>query len=229
MGERATTKDETDAVQWSVLVVPLVACIASVVLTGVATSLLHAPDAPAPTPESVQVSTGDPEPATTSESDDADPSDTAAPLQTKDGPIERAPRPGFKSAPPTSESAALFADAGRARRVGAVPKAIALYELLQKRYPGTPESRSADMALALLFTRQGMHAAALEHFDRYLRHSPQGDLAAEAMWGKAQVLSILGRSTDAFRTLQRLQLLHPNSPYAIEARARLQPEASLTQ
>ncbi|WP_394836508.1 tetratricopeptide repeat protein [Pendulispora rubella] len=215
--------------QWAALIVPIVACIASLVATGVAHRLLHTPTAPAPTAEETELSATDraPDAAETSEAyAEMDPAAVEA-MPTAVAPTERPSRAGFKSAPPTNESAALFLDAGRARRVGAVPKAIALYELLQHRHPGTPESRAADMALALLYMRQGMHATALEHFDRYLNHSPRGDLAAEAMWGKSQALTNLGRIKDAYRTLQRLQLVHPNSPYALEARARLQVESSL--
>jgi len=221
--------------RWSALVASIVGCAASLVATRVAHTFLHTPAAAVPLPVAfdmppaqrpeMSADDGAPEGA---ESVDETGASVAAP-QTPYAPAERASPVGFRSALPTSESVALFADAGRARRVGAVPKAIALYELLQHRYPGTPESRAADMALALLLTRQGAYDTALQHFDRYLQHSPQGDLAAEAMWGKAQALTSLGRDGDAYRTLHRLQLLHPRSSYAIEARTRLQMDAPVLE
>jgi len=130
------------------------------------------------------------------------------------------------SARASQEAAELLADAARARRVGDVPRAIAFYDVLQRRYPGTLESRTADMPLGMLHLRQGAWTLALEHFDRYLRHSPHGEFEPEAMWARAQALSSLGRTLDAHRSLNRLQLLYPNSPYATQARAKLASEPS---
>ncbi len=127
-------------------------------------------------------------------------------------------RPKAESA---GSAAALFAAAALARREGNASKAIALFDSLQERFPGSREARLSDMTLGTLHLRRGAASAALEHFRRYLRASPQGELASEALWGESQALSALGKQREAERRLQLLVERFPGSAYATAARAKL--------
>jgi TolA-binding protein len=129
----------------------------------------------------------------------------------------RAPRP--LGAPDTS--ATLFAQASLARRQGDLPRAMALYAELSKRFPGTAEADSAEMALGTLSLQSGAAAPALGHFERYLAARPGGQLAVEALWGKTRALEALGREDEARRDLQLLVDRYPRSTYATAARAKL--------
>jgi TolA-binding protein len=125
-----------------------------------------------------------------------------------------------------SGAAELFGAAALARREGNPTKAIALLDSLQERFPASPEARLSNMTLGALHLQRGAPVAALEHFRRYLRASPQGELASEAVWGEFQALSALGQRTDAERRLQLLIARYPGSAYAAAARAKLKAESA---
>jgi len=120
-----------------------------------------------------------------------------------------------------SAPAALFAEASRARRQGRTGQAIALYQQLQRRFPGAAEARASDLALGLLYS-QSSPESALTHFRRYL--SSGGPLAPEALWGQAQALSALGRHDEARKTYRTLLTRYPRSAYANAARAKLETD-----
>jgi hypothetical protein len=120
-----------------------------------------------------------------------------------------------------SAPAALFAEASRARRHGRIGQAIALYQQLQRRYPGAAEARASDLALGLLHS-QSSPESALTHFRRYLTNG--GPLAPEALWGQAQALSALGRRDEARKTYRTLLTRYPRSAYANAARAKLETD-----
>jgi TolA-binding protein len=124
--------------------------------------------------------------------------------------------------PESGDAGALFSAAALARRDGNGERAIALLDSLQQRYPGSREARSSDMTLGSLHLQRGAAAAALEHFERYLRAAPRGELASEALWGQAQALSALGRRAEAEARLRRLVERFPGSPYAAAARVKLE-------
>ena len=96
-----------------------------------------------------------------------------------------------------------------------------LYAELAKRFPGTAEADSAEIALGTLSLQSGAAAQALGHFERYLRARPGGQLAVEALWGKTRALAALGREDEARRDLQLLVNSYPRSTYATAARAKL--------
>ena len=127
---------------------------------------------------------------------------------------------------PGSDAAALFGAASLSRREGNAAKAIALLDSLQERYPGSREARLSDMTLGALHLQRGAAAAALEHFTQYLRSSPQGELASEAVWGQYQALAALGQRAEAARRLRLLLERYPGSAYAAAARAKLKTESS---
>jgi TolA-binding protein len=125
-------------------------------------------------------------------------------------------------APIAQRSAAeLLSDAGRARREGHSAQAIAQLESLQARFPSSAEAVASDIMLGSLLLQSGSAVVALQHYDRYLRRSPGGSLAPEAIWGRAQALSRLGNSVAAQQSLNELVQRFPSSPYASSARAKL--------
>lgn len=134
-----------------------------------------------------------------------------------------------RSSPPKNVNeegaAALFSAAALARREGNAGRAVALLDSLQQRFPGSREARASDMTLGSLHLQRGATNAALEHFGRYLRAAPRGELAAEALWGQAQALTALGRRAEAAARLRQLQERFPGSPYAAAARVKLEQAA----
>lgn len=113
---------------------------------------------------------------------------------------------------------ALFAEASRARRQGDTPRAIALYQDLQRRHPSAVESQAADIALGMLYSEQAP-SAAVKHFSQYLDRG--GPLAPEALWGRARALDVVGRTEEARDDWQALLTRYPQSAYAQAASAKL--------
>ena len=139
-------------------------------------------------------------------------------------PVASAPAPSPKSVPVLDARRAgeLFANAASARRRGKAQEAMLLYDALQSRFPASAEANAADMALGMLRLQRGSARSALEHFTRYLARNPRAELACDALWGKAQALSSLGRSGEARRSYQGLLERCPDSPYAAAARSKLE-------
>lgn len=140
-----------------------------------------------------------------------------------------APPPASLSALPkpvpssdASSASELFASAASARRRGKAQEAMLLYDALQSRFPGSAEANAADMALGMLRLQRGSARSALPHFTRYLARNPRAELACEALWGKAQALSSLGRRAEARRSYQSLLDRCPDSTYAAAARSKLE-------
>jgi TolA-binding protein len=126
------------------------------------------------------------------------------------------------SASPTPNSAAeLLSAAGRARRKGYPGHAITLLSDLQARFPNSPEARASDIALGMLQLQSGEASAARSHFERYLQRSPQGTLAPDALWGRAQALFAQGNAVEARASLSTLLERYPSSAYASAANAKL--------
>jgi TolA-binding protein len=139
-------------------------------------------------------------------------------------PAEPARSAELSTTPPTaapSSPAELLSAAGRARRAGQPAQAENLLQALRTRYPNSPEAIASEITLGELQLERGDAGAALARFDGYLRRSPGGALAPEALWGRAKALTQLGRSTDARASLSELLEHYPNSPYASSARAKL--------
>jgi TolA-binding protein len=184
-------------------------------LVGVpATDAVAAPLTNAPIAEGVSDAAAAPSAAVT---------DAAVPLVSGDGVAGRAAtRASPTSASnPKGDAAALFSAAALARREGNAGKAVALLDSLQQRFPASREARSSDMTLGSLHLQRGAPAAALEHFGRYLRTAPRGELASEALWGQAQALTALGRRSEAEARLRQLVERFPGSPYAAASRVKL--------
>jgi TolA-binding protein len=159
------------------------------------------------------------------------PARRAAPVAAigKEPPAPAVPVPAPSAATPSKSVAAeatspseLFASAASARRRGKAQEAMLLYDALQSRFPGSAEANAADMALGMLRLQRGSARSALEHFTRYLSRNPGAELACDALWGKAQALSNLGRGAEARRSYASLLERCPDSTYAAAARSKLE-------
>lgn len=145
-----------------------------------------------------------------------------APASEPEAPSPSANAPDASLAPEPQQSAVeLLSAAGQARRLGQNGRAIRLLERLQTRFPGSAEAQASDITLGMLRLQGGAPGVALGAFDRYLLRSPTGARAADALWGRAQALSALGRSGEAKKSLELLLSRYPNSPYTSAAQAKM--------
>lgn len=138
-----------------------------------------------------------------------------------EGPSPTAHTPNAVSAPEVT-APGLFAAGNAARKSGAQANALATYHKLQQAYPGSPEARVSRVLSGRLLLGMGRTDAALAQFDHYLAGAAESGLAEEALWGKAQALSRLGRTAEEQRVWRILLQRFPKSVYATTARQRLQ-------
>ncbi|MGC4067449.1 MAG: tetratricopeptide repeat protein [Polyangiaceae bacterium] len=120
---------------------------------------------------------------------------------------------------PGETAAQLFAAANLARRARDTDRATALYERLQQLFPGSPEARECSLFLGTLQLERAP-AAALRQFRRYGAETSSA-FAADALWGEARALRILGRTQEERDALSRLVVSFPSAPFAEAARRRL--------
>jgi len=150
---------------------------------------------------------------------EAKPSDSGVPVVSTLAP---AAAPKAVAALDASSPGELFASAASARRRGKAQEAMLLYDALQSRFPASAEANAADMALGMLRLQRGSARSALDHFTRYLSRNQRAELVPDALWGKAQALSSLGRVAEARRSYQSLLERYPDSTYAAAARSKLE-------
>ena len=147
-----------------------------------------------------------------------------APVPVIDDEPVAAPSPAVRAparAPRTAAQGpeALLRDANEARRARRTDEAARGYRALQARFPASREAVLSHLSLGNLLLSQGAAAEGLVHFDAYL-HS-DGELAEEALLGKARALAALGRPGDERAVWRTLQERFPRSEYAWRARQRL--------
>jgi len=117
--------------------------------------------------------------------------------------------------------AELFDEASDARRRGDYGHVLDLDGELEHRYPTSREAQVSRQIVGRLLLDRGDPTGALARFDSYLA-AGAGDLAEEAMVGRATALDRLGRSDEAIRAWSAVAAAFPDSPYAARARARLE-------
>ena len=122
---------------------------------------------------------------------------------------------------PTDDAGALFAAANAARGAGDLRTAALRYQLLERRYPASPEAMVSLVSAGDLLARLGEPAAALDRFERYLATDARGPLASEALFGRARCLRDLGRRHDELETWREVLRRFPGSAYETTARARV--------
>jgi tetratricopeptide (TPR) repeat protein len=118
-------------------------------------------------------------------------------------------------------AAELFSTANSARRAGDVAQAIRFYQQLVLEYPGSSEASLSHVVRGRIHLNDGNWTQALQQFDVYLRGSPGGSLAQEALDGKARSLGQLGRTVEERGVWQQLVDRYPRSIYMDTARRRI--------
>jgi TolA-binding protein len=116
----------------------------------------------------------------------------------------------------------VFKAGNAARKSGKPDSALATYRQLQQAFPKSAEARLSYVLSGQLLLAMGKAQAALPQFDTYLRSGAPGGLAEEALWGKAQALSRLGRAGEERQVWRTLLQRFPKSVYAATARQRLE-------
>jgi TolA-binding protein len=126
-----------------------------------------------------------------------------------------APRP-----PRAQPSAAtLFAQALALRAEGKVDAAIAVHLRLQRLFPAARETRLSFALAGRLLLERRSSAQALAQFNQYLARP--GDVAEEALVGRATALGNLGRSAAEAAAWREVLAHNPESIYAVHAKKRL--------
>ncbi len=135
----------------------------------------------------------------------------------------RGPVTGNRGVPsePTDDAGSLFAAANAARGAGELRTAALRYQLLERRYPASPEATVSLVSAGDLLARLGEPASALDRFERYLATDARGPLVSEALFGRARCLRELGRRRDELETWRELLRRFPGSAYETTARARV--------
>jgi TolA-binding protein len=146
----------------------------------------------------------------------AEPSADPAPAAS-DSVLQRSPR-----AQPSA--AALFAQALALRAEGKVDAAIAAHLRLQRLYPTARETGLSFALAGRLLLEKGASEQALAQFNQYLARP--GDVAEEALVGRATALGRLGHSAAEAAAWRQVLERHPGSIYAARAKERLAALAS---
>jgi TolA-binding protein len=141
----------------------------------------------------------------------AEPSADPAPAAS-DSVLQRSPR-----AQPSA--AALFAQALALRAEGKVDSAIAAHLRLQHLYPTARETGLSFALAGRLLLEKGASEQALAQFNQYLARP--GDVAEEALVGRATALGRLGHSAAEAAAWRQVLERHPGSIYAARAKERL--------
>lgn len=142
-----------------------------------------------------------------------------APRQNESRAVASAPESEHASPPKTA--AALFREANAARHAGDLEMAKARYAELQASFPDTTEARTSRVTLGKLLLLAGKSAAAEREFRLYLAASG-GALREEAMVGRAEALSALGRKDEERSVWTEILRERPSSVYAARAKQRLE-------
>ena len=126
---------------------------------------------------------------------------------------------GFERECEASGSAELMALGDAARFSGQTGAAEHAYLTLRRRFPGDGRSALAAFSLArIAFDQRGAHAAAARWFETYLRESPGGPLAREALGRLMESLQRSGQTDRARSVAEQYVARHPRGPHAELAR-----------
>jgi tetratricopeptide (TPR) repeat protein len=123
--------------------------------------------------------------------------------------------------PPRAQSsaAALFAQALALRAEGKVDAAIAAHLRLQRFFPAARETRLSFALAGRLLLEKRSSEQALAQFNQYLARP--GDVAEEALVGRATALGNLGRAAAEAAAWREVLDHNPESIYAAHAKKRL--------
>ena len=126
---------------------------------------------------------------------------------------------GFERECETAGSSELMALGDAARFSGQPAAAEHAYLSLRRRFAGDGRAALAAFSLArIAFDQRGDHAAAVRWFDTYLRESPEGPLAREALGRLMESLQRSGQTGRARGVAEQYVARHPRGPHAELAR-----------
>jgi TolA-binding protein len=115
----------------------------------------------------------------------------------------------------------LFEAASDARRRGDYAHVLEADRQLEDRFPTSREAQVLRAVVGRNLLDRGDASGALGRFDAYLA-AGGGDLAEDAMVGRATALDRLARKDEATRAWTTLLATFPATPYAAHAKARLE-------
>lgn len=134
-------------------------------------------------------------------------------------PTVEEPPPAANKTKTTGLSAAeLLVSANKASRAGKRAKARRLYAELASEHPESRERQVARVGLGDLELKAGRAKRALSEYSAYLEANPKGNLAEDALAGKARSMEDLGREAEAQVVWGELLDRFPGSVHAARAR-----------
>jgi len=116
-------------------------------------------------------------------------------------------------------ASALFEQASALRARNRLDDSMAVFRKLQQLFPQSRECRLSYALVGRMLLDRGHPAQALAQFDRHLAQG--GEVAEEALAGRAAALGQLGRVSAERESWQRLLNSYPSSVYAGQAKNRL--------
>src|SRR5262245_12975810 len=102
--------------------------------------------------------------------------------------------------------------------------AIAAYNLVKTKYPGTPQAVEADYWIGICTQQKGDNAAAAPLLDSFAKTNPQHALAPLALYAKGGALIALGKKDEGIAALASVAAQFPESqpaPFTYFMRAQL--------
>lgn len=142
----------------------------------------------------------------------------AAEVEPRPAAREHAPLPPQERTP-----SAYYERANALRREGRRAEAVAVYEELRSRFPGTAAARNATYSIGELSLQSlGRPQEALRAFEEYLAQ-PGGAVRQEAMLGRIEALRRLGRGEAERRAIEDYLARYPDGVGSESLRARLSP------
>jgi len=134
--------------------------------------------------------------------------------------LEAANAAGFDSVLEDASASDLALIGDAARYSGKPGQAIAAYEMLRTRFPGTSRAATAAYSLARThFDQRGAYGEATRWFQQYLQEQPSGPLAREARGRLMESLERSGDAAGARRVAESYLKRYPTGPHATVAKS----------
>jgi TolA-binding protein len=118
----------------------------------------------------------------------------------------------------SASSGDVIALADAARLARAPDRAKRAYGAVRTRFPGAPEASLAAFSLGRMAFQEGKDDDAARWFETYLRESPQGPLAREALGRLMETKDRHGDANEARALAERYLAQYPDGPHAKLAR-----------
>ncbi|HZU84925.1 MAG TPA: FecR domain-containing protein [Polyangiaceae bacterium] len=135
-----------------------------------------------------------------------------------DGVLDEAERRGLGRALAEASRSDLAALADAARYARRQEVAVRALTAERARFPGTVQARDASFFLAGLAEGQKSDGAALDWYDTYLRESPSGAYASQALGRKMMIVQRVTGAAQARPIALEYLARFPDGPYAPQAR-----------